>query len=220
MPIIIRHLRCLFLMIFILIGGCSTLPKAIDPIVDKQSCNKGNEIYIINHGWHAGLAIKANDLNKSIPELSIRFPDSLYYEIGWGDEGFYQSKKITTSLTLRALFRSSGTVLHVVSLKSYPPDRFKNSKVILLTSDDKNYQNLIDFISSSFKRDPNNEIILEGNGIYGDSQFYTGIGKYHILNTCNNWTAKALYSAGYDISPILKITSSSVMSAVDNVCPN
>ena len=216
----IRHFKYLFFIILIVASGCSTLPQAIDSVVTKQSCNKENKIYITNHGWHTGLAIKADDLNKAIPELTIRFPDSLYYEVGWGDADFYQSSKITIGSTLQALFLPSVTVIHVRSLKTNPPDKFKNSKVILLTSDDKNYQNLIAFISSSFKRDSNNKIILEGNSVYGDSQFYTSIGRYHILNTCNNWTAKALYSAGYDISPTLKLTSSSVMSAIDALCQN
>ncbi|MBF0229601.1 MAG: TIGR02117 family protein [Desulfamplus sp.] len=210
----------ILLSIIFLISGCSTQPKALKPVDEKQSCSNEHEIYIISHGWHVGLALKSKELNEAIPELSVRFPNSQYYEIGWGDSGFYQSNQVTTGLAFQAMFGSSGSVLHVVSLNSNPRDRFKNSEVILLNTDSKNYKNLIKFISESFERDKNREVILENHGIYGDSQFYTGIGKYHILNTCNKWTAKALYSAGYAISPMLKLTSSSVMSAVENACPN
>jgi uncharacterized protein (TIGR02117 family) len=209
----------LFLLFFLLISSCSTLPKTIEPPDEKQSCDNTHEIFIINHGWHAGLVIKAKDLNDAIPELSVRFPDSQYYEIGWGDSGFYQSTEITTSLTFQAMFWSAGSVLHVVGLDSNPTERFKKSKVVLLDTDTKHYKNLIAFISSSFERDHNHEIIPENHGIYDDSQFYKGIGKYHIFNTCNNWTAKALYSAGFDISPTFKLTSSSVMKSIEPVCP-
>lgn len=214
------RIKIIFFSLIIFVAGCSTLPKAIIPIKKKQTCTAGHEIYIISHGWHAGLAIKAGDLNKVTPDLAVRFPDSMYYEIGWGDTGFYQANKITTGLTFQAMFWSSGSVLHIVGLEVSPLENFKNSKVEILTSDDENYQNLLNFINSSFQRDKNNKIILESKGIYGDSQFYTGIGKYHILNTCNKWTAKALYSAGYNISPMFKLTSSSVMGTLQKACKN
>jgi len=50
------------------------------------------------------------------------------------------------------------------------------------------------------------------NGIYGNSQFYQGAGKYYLMNTCNKWTTKGLKSIGMEISPTFKLTSSSVMN--------
>jgi hypothetical protein len=41
------------------------------------------------------------------------------------------------------------------------------------------------------------------------------VGRYHLLNTCNKWTAKALYSAGVDISPSITLRSAGVMNAVE-----
>ena len=208
----------LLLALLLIICGCSTHPKALNPLVDKQSCDDEHQIYLISHGWHAGLAIKAEDLNEMLPELSVRFPSSKYYEIGWGDTGFYQSNEITTGLTLRAMFWSKGSVLHVVGMQTKPKETFIHSKVVKLSSDTKNYENLLSFISSSFQRDESHKIIPEKTGIYGNSQFYTGIGKYHIFNTCNKWTAKALYSAGYEISPTFKLTASSVVNGAENFC--
>ena len=49
-------------------------------------------------------------------------------------------------------------------------------------------------------------------GIYGDSQFYSGVGDFYLMNTCNRWTAKGLKSIGMDISPTLKLTAGSVMN--------
>jgi hypothetical protein len=43
-------------------------------------------------------------LQGAIPELKQRFDDVAYIEIGWGDKGFYQTKKITAGLTVRAIF--------------------------------------------------------------------------------------------------------------------
>ncbi|MGF1760774.1 DUF2459 domain-containing protein, partial [Photobacterium sagamiensis] len=45
-------------------------------------------------------------------------------------------------------------------------------------------------------------------------QFYKGVGDYHLMNTCNQWTAKGLKSTGMDISPTFKLTAGSVMKYV------
>ena len=49
------------------------------------------------------------------------------------------------------------------------------------------------------------------SGIYGNSQFYKGVGDFYLMNTCNKWTAKGLKSAGMDISPTFKLTADSIM---------
>ena len=45
----------------------------------------------------------------------------------------------------------------------------------------------------------------------GDSHFYKGEGHYYLMNTCNNWTARGLKSAGLNISPTFKLTAGSIM---------
>lgn len=208
-----------YFIIFLLTTGCTTLPKPIDHRDIVQTCIGDNKIYVINHGWHTGISLKASDINHVIPELSTRFPDSIYYEIGWGDTGFYQAKEITTGLTLRAMFWSSGSVLHVVGLKENPKDYFAKSEVKILNCDNDGYEKILEFIKDSFQKDQDGYIIPEHHGIYGDSQFYTGVGRYQLFNTCNKWTAKALNSGGYHLDPTFKLTSSSVMSSLDSACP-
>lgn len=212
------RLLCIHLLCAVLITGCSTLPRAVAPSEVPQRCTKEHEIFIVSHGWHAGLVLRSADLNAAVPELQARFPGSLFYEIGWGDAGFYQASEITTGLTLEAMFWSRGSVLHVVRLDQRPQRVFRESEIISLHSDSVNYRNLIEFISASFARNENGEIIMENRGIYLESQFYTGIGRYHILNTCNKWTAKALASAGYDISPTFTLRSSGLMGAAKSFC--
>jgi len=216
---VVRMRRLIGLLCIILLTGCATLPKALPPTDVPQTCKNEHEIYSVSHGWHAGLVVQAQDLNAAVPELADRFPTSRFYEIGWGDSGFYQSSEITTGLTLQAMFWSTGSVLHVVGFDKAPRKMFSHSEVVELHSDATNYRNLIDYVSSSFARDENGRIIMEKRGIYGDGQFYTGVGRYHILNTCNKWTAKALSSAGYDISPVFSLRSSSVMSSARDMCP-
>ncbi|SUH19748.1 membrane protein [Salmonella enterica subsp. enterica] len=63
-----------------------------------------------------------------------------WYEIGWGDKGFYQSQEITTALTLQAMFWSSGAVMHIVAFSGQPERYFVGSEIksLLLHTNQRN----------------------------------------------------------------------------------
>ncbi len=89
---------------------------------------------------------------------------------------------------------------------------FSNSEVEKLHLSDAEFSSLISFIANSFYKDSTGNVRTLKSGIYGDSQFYKGVGDYYLMNTCNKWTAKGLKSVGMNISPTFKLTASSVMS--------
>ncbi|GAA3935793.1 TIGR02117 family protein [Litoribacillus peritrichatus] len=197
--------------------ACSTLPKAIDAqnpdvLVPSQQPVKLHRVYIVSHGWHTGIVIPAQEIQRVIPELRARFGNTGYLEFGWGDKGFYQSPEITVGLTLQAIFWPTDSVVHTVAVPSDVEAYFGSSEVSGLCLAELEYAALVEFISESFARDASGSVISTKTGLYGESQFYTGIGNYHLMNTCNKWTAKGLQSAGLDISTTFKLTASSIMS--------
>lgn len=194
-----------------LIASCSGKPYVVKPSQDQSSV-RPNKIFVLSHGWHTGLILSADQMNHDLPMLKKRFGDTLYYEFGWGDKGFYQAKKITTGLTLQAMFWSTGAVVHVVSVENSPYDYFPGSEITEICLGNSEFASLKKFISDSFYHDGHGNIVALTLGIYGDSQFYEGEGKYHIFNTCNKWTAKALKSAGMEIPYTFKLTAGSVMN--------
>ena len=194
--------------------GCGTLPKALPPVRESPPAPATRAFHVLSHGWHTGIAVPAADLNGRLPDLAKRFPRATYYEIGWGDAGFYQSPKVTTGLALQAMFHSPGTVVHIVGFNVPPPAYFRTSEVLTVSVGEANYRNLLRYLESSFSRDANGRPLPLGPGLYGNSQFYAATGSYHACNTCNKWTAKALYSAGVDLSPALSLTSDSVVDRV------
>lgn len=201
-------------IVFFVLSGCSGKPYAVKnkPDLDRVT----EHVWVVSHGWHTGIVIPREAIEERLPELAERFNYAPFIEIGWGDKGFYQSEEITTGLTLRAMFWSPGSVVHVVSVVDSPACYFRHSQVTELILTKGQLAGLIEFIDRSFARDKQGRVITLKSGIYGDSQFYEGEGRYHILNTCNKWTAKALKSAAIDIDPTLKLTSDSVMSALEN----
>ena len=217
------NMHVIFLIALLsLLSGCATKPYAIS-FTDEVSSNGSNEIYVVSHGWHTGLVLPADKIQSRLPKLKTRFGNTPNIELGWGDKGFYQAEEITIGLAFRALFWSSGSIVHAVAVPSNVKVFFPHSEIEKLCFTDAEYVSLLDFISSSFNKNQPGEIIELRNGLYGDSQFYEGVGNYHLLNTCNSWTAKGLKSAGMDISPAFSLTASSVIRFVQaqkRTCPD
>ena len=196
------------------ITACSGKPYVVEPALESSDVIRSYPLYVVSHGWHTGLIIPASYLNQTIPDLKERFGDTAYYEIGWGDKGFYQAQEVTTGLTLQAMFWSEGAIMHVVAVPDSPSKYFGQSKVVSTCLTNEQISALSTFVSNSFARDSQGHLVRLKQGIYGNSQFYDGKGRYYLLNTCNKWTAKGLLSAGVDISPSLSLTADSVMSAI------
>jgi len=199
--------------------ACTDKPYALTPKLD-QTVHSSYTVFVASHGWHTGFILPAKTLDKDFPFLAKRFKNPLYYEIGWGDKGFYQANEITTGITLQAVFWPTESVVHIVSVPSDPLLYFANSEVIELQLSEEKFYSLKRFIASSFKYTKNNKVIKLKRGIYGDSQFYKGEGEYYLMNTCNKWTAKGLKSSGLPINPYLKLSSDSVMSFLKSTKQN
>ena len=204
-------MKNVFLLIIIFVAGCSAKPYIVSYAEEFEGSGQ-NEVYVVSHGWHTGFVIPAPEIQGAIPELEQRFGNTPYIEFGWGDKGFYQAKETTLGLTLMAIFWPTESVVHSVAVPQKVEEYFSNSEVEKLCLSDVELSALIGFISSSFYRDKSGNLLELQKGIYGDSKFYSGVGDFYLMNTCNRWTAKGLKSIGMDISPKLKLTADSVMN--------
>ncbi len=205
----------LLLIIFVLLSACSAKPHVVELPGPVDHTGK-NKISIVSHSWHTGFVIPANDIKNKLPQLQQRFGDKPFLEFGWGDKGFYQAQEITAGLAIQAILWPTESIVHVVALPEPPQEYFPASEVLDICLPDQGYQALLQFIANSFYHDEAGHIVPDVKGIYGDSQFYTGEGDYYLMNTCNKWTAKGLQSAGMDISPMFKLTATSVMNFIQS----
>ena len=198
-------------------------PHAVE---NKATSGKKDYVaYAVSNGWHVGVVVPAGRINALLPELKKRFEKNAaagvnYYEIGWGDQGFYEAKEITTLTAVQAMFNSPGSVMHVVAVhnpaKAFDQSKLnKSSQVVKFCLTEAQLANLEKYIVSSFATTTKGELISRRPGLYGDSQFFEAAGTYHFLNSCNTWAAKALRSAGFDVSPTFKLFASQVMNNID-----
>jgi len=206
-----KHVPALMLLVFL--AGCSVKPAVVGP-PGGDAGRRDNEIYVVSHGWHTGFVLPAEEMRRRLPGLQRRFGSPAHMEFGWGDAGFYQAEEVTSGVALRAVFWPSESVMHVVAVSGAVDERFSGDRMVRLCLTDSELRSLMDFVESSFAKDGRGEILGQGRGLYGDSQFYLSVGEYHLMNTCNTWTARGLRSAGADISPAFKLTAGSVMQSI------
>ena len=204
------HEKIVLLLSFCL-TACSAKPYVVEPPKSREIYSR-KKIVVVNHGWHSGFVFPIEDMIKKLPLLKQRFGNARYLEFGWGDQAFYQAGEKHTGLTIQAIFWPTDTVIQVVALPSLPSEYYSDIEVIKACVSNQEYLSLIEFVADSFSVNESGQIVEIKKGNYGHSQFYKGVGRYYLTNTCNKWTAKGLKSAGMDISPTFKLTSSSVMS--------
>ncbi len=208
---------CFLFVVLCHLAGCGTAPHAITftPSAAVTDFARPHRIFAVGHDWHVGLVVPAAPVVAKLPALTARFGEAHYFELGWGDKGFYQADAITARLALEAMFASRGAVMHVVALPlsaDAPFDTFSGSDVIELCVSDTELIALTEFIAQSFLKDTTNAAISMKPGIYGNSQFYEAAGRYHMFNTCNKWVAKGLVSMGLNISPTFALTAGNVLA--------
>ncbi len=169
-------------------------------------------VYVIDHGWHTGIVVRHADLPAGLWPTHRDFAGSEHIEVGWGDRDFYLAPAGTLALALRAAFRSTAVVLHVVAFDGPPDRRFAGREVVTLRVSERGFRRLADFVGAAWARDESGEPISLGPGLYPLSRFYLATGRYSLQTTCNTWTAKALRAAGLLINPASVVTAGQVLN--------
>lgn len=168
-------------------------------------------IYLVSHGWHAGIVLKRQTLSNRIRVLKQDFANSDYLEIGWGDRDFYQTPEPHIGHILKAGLFPSESVLHLVGFNGDVTRYFPYSEIIELKLTPEQLVRLSRHIAASFATDSEGKTVSLGSGLYGYSRFYRSTESYHIFNTCNVWTARALKRAGLTTDPSSAITVDDLM---------
>lgn len=194
-------------LILLMIFGCAVSTPSVIP---TARIGAATSIYVINHGWHTGIAVKRRDIPAGIWPESVDFPDARYLEVGWGDGDYYPAPDAGIGTALQAAFLSRRIVLHVVGLNDRVVAEFPFSEIVELPTSQDGVARLCEYIDDSFDRNGGRRAISLGSGIYGNSRFYPARGRFHLFNNCNTWTARGLQAAGYPINPHA-ITADDVM---------
>ncbi|MDQ2695947.1 MAG: DUF2459 domain-containing protein [Pseudomonadota bacterium] len=172
-------------------------------------------VYVVSHGWHTGIVVANANLGTDLAFLRTFLGISPYYEIGWGDKAFYRTPKVTPGIALKAALWPTDSVLHVAALPAAPDQHFPRAETLKVPLSKTGHARLNAAISQSFRRGEGGGVAALGKGLYGHSLFFDSVGRFHIFNTCNTWTARMLDQAGVPVRTFLTLTAGSVMAQVE-----
>ena len=180
----------------LLMTRCYLPRQTLQPTPDSTSA-----IYVVRHGWHAGVALRRPDLGPAADSLPWRpvlqrMPEADYLEVGWGEVQYYPGTTRGLWGMTRAGLWPTGSVLHVVPIQGGVPARFPQQTVVRVPVADAEVRGLRAFLAQSFAADT-----VGIDGYYRHSRFYRSGLTYHVFNNCNHWAAAALEAAGCDTAP-------------------
>ncbi len=158
-----------------------------------------HKIFLINLGWHTGLLLQSKEVSEKLKSSLEEFREYPFVEIGWGDRDFYRSSGYSVWQGFKALFFSSGAVLHVAGFVNLQGVIAGNEVVELEITDD-GFKKLENYILQSLVLDSQNGASPCGPSLYGSGHFYEAKGEFGIGYTCNSWVSEALVQAGCGIS--------------------
>jgi uncharacterized protein (TIGR02117 family) len=173
--------------------GCALQPISTDA---SAACQSPRPVFVVRHGWHAGVVVERKDLVALVPSLAADIGEEGPVEIGWGEERFYQARSTTLGMALRAVLQPNPSVLQVVPLSRPAREYFADSEVAEVQLGDEGYRALVAFVAESFTRRPAQEVVRLSPSLYGGGWFYRAEGSFHAFNTCNTWVARAIESGG------------------------
>jgi len=193
----------------VLLFACVSPPVGLYP---PERDEPFKTIYLVSHGWHAGIVVRRMDIPAGIWPQQNEFPQAEYLEVGWGDKDYYMTPQPHLGITLKAGLLPTASVLHIVGFNGPVTHYFPHSEVIRIDLSVAGFERLCSYIESSYAGDAAGESQPLGPALYGNGRFYLSRETYHAFNTCNVWTARALRAAGCPLTPATTLTVDTLMA--------
>jgi uncharacterized protein (TIGR02117 family) len=200
---------CALLLALVLCAGCVGPGAGLYP---PRPGERAIPVYVVAHGWHAGLAVKADDVPDGLWPERRDFRRAEYLEVGWGDRDYWQAEQPSTGMGLRALLLPSPSVVRVVPIQGSLAAAFAGAEIVELQLSPAGFEGLARFVDATFARPEGAPAAPLGPAPWPNSRFYPAHGSYHALRTSNTWTAQALRAGGFPITPAYALTSGAVLS--------
>lgn len=188
------------LLLCCLLVGCADAPVAVLPRAPLAT-----SIFLVPQGGHTGIAVRRADIPAALLPEQRDFPDADFLEFGWGDRDFYMAETAGPWLAFKAAFLPTPSAVHVAGIRGALDAHFAQSEIVEIRLSRPALERLLHYVHDSFLRDGGAAEAL-GRG------FYAGRDTFHLLRTCNVWTAGALRAAGLPVRNA--ITVEGIMSQV------
>jgi uncharacterized protein (TIGR02117 family) len=162
------------------------------------------QAWVLSNGIHTDLVFPIAghgvDWRQVFPPGDMRAapPDSEFIAIGWGDREFYLHTPTWADLTAQraasAVLGRNRALLHVTYLRR--ADLARGAHRLPLSQ--PQYDALRHWVLAAL---PQGRAVPVAGAHYAvNDAFYEAHGRYHLFDTCNTWTGRALRQAGVPVS--------------------
>jgi uncharacterized protein (TIGR02117 family) len=186
---------------------------AAPPLPPADDGARTHAVRVVSNGWHTAIVVPRPELIATglLPEAGD-FPHAAFLEFGWGDRTYYPAEKKTLGMAIEAALTATPAVIHMAGLTRTPELIYSNSEVVPVALTESGFLHLVRAIIRDFKRLEGGRAEPISGGLYPNSNFYDAHGTFHLLNTCNTWTARKLRAGGIDLSPSGIITADELVA--------
>jgi uncharacterized protein (TIGR02117 family) len=195
-----------------ILAGCAT--REPDRIAVDTPPLGVHSIFVLGHGYHTGLAVRAREVPEAAWPARRDFPDADYLEIGWGEREYYPRENPGVSLGLRALFTPSLSAVHVVAITGPLTRFFPDSEIIELHVSQAGFERMIEFVRETHQLDAYGHAVVISSGLHEKGRFYASPRTFHAFENCNVWVTRALQAAGLPVHPKGAITAGMLLRQV------
>ena len=168
-----------------MLAGC-----ALPPPAPCAAAPDGPVAWVVDHGWHTEIALRAEDLTFPLARLRALFPGAVTFGFGFGKRSYVLAEAGELAELLLGPLPGPG-VIQVKGLRVPPPQAWPG-RAIALPLGDAGLAALMAFLWDS--------IAPEAAGLpLQGSLFLAAARDYTLGFTCNTWTAAALQRAGLPV---------------------
>ena len=181
------------LLLCCLLAGCAHPPVATLPQAPLET-----SIFLVPQGGHTGIALRRTDIPAALLPEKHAFPHADFLEFGWGDRDFYMAETAGPWLAFKAAFLPTPSAMHVAGIRGALDAHFPQSEIVEIRLSRPALVRLLQYVHDAFRREGGASEPL-GRG------FYAGRDTFHLLRTCNVWTAGALRAAGLPVRDAIMV---------------
>ena len=197
-------------------AGCSGLPDPpanAPPPAGAQSAGAVT-IHVASNGWHTMVVLPRGALPPGMIPEAADFPEAEWLGFGWGDAAYFPEADPGLGTTLRAALLPTDAVILMSGLPRPVRAVHPEAKIVTLAVSKDGLRRMAGYIDATFDRGGGARARPVAPGEEPFSRFYPAAGTFHIFNTCNTWTARALETAGLPVQVAGTITADALMTQV------
>ncbi|MCH8486810.1 MAG: DUF2459 domain-containing protein [Candidatus Cyclonatronum sp.] len=203
------YFRLLLLVLFspVMASCASSNPDLFPPAADAEKV----EVQMVRHGWHVGLILPVDEIFEEVMPAGLHLSAShRYIEIGWGDRDYYMDPSPGLWTTIKGGLFPTRSVIHLAAYSRLPLQHLERIEIRISA---EGYRLLLQQVAGYFTTEEG-EVLILGDGLYGDSRFYAASPRYHLFQNSNKWAVRKLRHAGLPVRSAFVITASQAVRKI------